>query len=569
MTGERVLVIDDDDSVRAAVKDILEFGDYLVQTAKDGIGGIKMARSHRFDAVLLDLKLPDMSGIDVLSEILAARPDLKVIMMTGYSTVETAKQAMNIGAFDYIRKPISDESLLYAITKALRARRPPSGKETPKDRPDVICVDGDSAARETSRDWLNDRGYEALACGSGQEALKIFKERPVNVLLVEHMLPDMSGKELLELVHGIGHMDIIPIMICSHKNTDIVVDAMKDGFYDYLVKPVRPEDLVAAIESGWSRNRANIALSRSFRPGNGYLVKEKKAERSFRLLKKMADRGCKTLCVTREAPGEIRGNHGLNDTDFIWLTNIRGSDCITPTDIDLLNKKIHDYTKNNKQPVILLEGLEYLIVHNNFPGIIKLVHDLKDDAVRHMSRLILPIDPSVLNDRELAILERDLVTLEFPAQDGARETGIIDDVFLIYRNGNLIKHQSRRLRPVDQDIIAGMLVAIQNFVRVSFRDGGEELDEMVIGDRRILIGRGKWVILAAVMPGNEAARLRPQIALAISEIEKDNADMLKGWNGEMEQMTVMTGYLDGLINGRYAGGPARERRPPIKGRTGE
>jgi hypothetical protein len=114
-----------------------------------------------------------------------------------------------------------------------------------------------------------------------------------------------------------------------------------------------------------------------------------------------------------------------------------------------------------------------------------------------------------------------------------------------------------------------MLVAVQNFIKVSFRDGGGELDEMIIGDRRILIGRGKWVILAAVMPGNEAARLRPQIALAISEIEKDHADLLKDWNGDMEQMTAMTGYLDGLINGSYGRGPARERRPPIKGRTGE
>jgi DNA-binding response OmpR family regulator len=568
MTGERVLVIDDDESVRSAIRDILEFGDYDVQTAPDGSSGIKMAKSRRFDAVLLDLKLPDMSGNDVLGEILSARPDLKVIMMTGYSTVETAKQAMNIGAFDYIRKPISDESLLYVITKAVRARRPPSGKETPNDRPEVIYVDGDSAARETARDWLNDRGYDALACGSGRETLKILEERPFSVLLVEHTLPDMSGKELLERVHGIGHVDIVPIMISSHNNTDIVVEAMKAGFCDYLVKPVRPEDIVAAIESGWSRNRADIALSRSFRPGNGYLVKERKAEMSFRLLKKMADRGCKTLCVTRGAPGEIRENHGLDDTDFIWLTNASGNNCIAPTDIDLLNKKIHDYAENNKQPVVLLEGLEYLIVHNKFPGIIKLVHNLKDDAVRHMSRLILTIDPSVLSDRELAILERDLATIEFPEDDDTRETGIVEDVFLIHKNGNLLKHQSRRLRPIDQDILAGMLVAVQNFIRVSFREDGGELDEMIIGDRRILIGRGKWVILAALMSVSEAARMRPQITLAISEIEKDNADMLKDWNGDMEQMTAMTGYLDGLINGRYGGGPASERSQ-IKGETGE
>jgi len=569
LTGDRVLVIDDDESVRSAIKDMLEFGDYDVKTATDGASGIRLAKSRRFDAVLLDLKLPDMNGIDVLSEILLARPDLKVIMMTGYATVETAKQAIHIGAFDYICKPVSDEFLLGVISDAVKAHRPPSRKETPRDRPDVVIVDGDSAARESARDWLEDRGYEALACGSGAEALKKLAERPFSVLLVEHSLPDMGGNELLERVHGIGQLDIIPIMYSSRKDTDIVVDAMKNGFCDYLDKPVSPEELVAAIESGWSRRGADILLSRSFRPGNGYLVKEKKPERSFRLLRKMAGRGYRTLCVTREAPGAVREKHDLADTKFIWLTNAGGSDCIPPTEIDLLNKKIHDFSRSNDHAVILLEGLEYLIVHNDFPRIIRFVHYLKDDAVRHMSRLILPIDPSVLSERELALLERDLVTLEFPAKDDAPETNSIDDVFLIYKNGNLIKHHTRRLRPIDQDILAAMLVAVQDFIKDSFRDGGGQLDEMIVGDRRILIGRGKWVILAAVMPGKALTRLRPQIALAISEIERDRADVLKDWNGEMEKMVSMTGYLDGLVNGRYGGGPAREWAHAAKGGPGE
>ena len=569
MTGERVLVIDDDESVRSALKDILEFGDYDVKTATDGASGIKMARSSRFDVVLLDLKLPDMSGNDVLSEILLARPGLKVIMMTGYATVDTAKQAIHTGAFDYIRKPISDESLLSVITEAVKAQRPPTRKETPPDRPDIIVADGDSESREQARDWLNERGYEAVACKSGTETLKKLKERAFCVLLVEHTLPDMSANELLDRLHGIGYVDIIPIMWSSRKDTDIVVEAMKKGFYDYLVKPVGPEELVAAIEIGWSRGGADIVLLRAFRPGNGYLVKEKKAQRSFRLLKRMAGRGHRTLCVTREAPEAVKKKHGLFDTDFIWLTNASGSDCIAPTEIDLMNKKIHDFTETNKNPVILLEGLEYLIVHNEFSSMIRFVHHLKDDAVRHMSRLILPIDPSVLSERELAILERDLVTLDLPAREDAPETNMIDEVFLIYKNGNLIKHHTRRLRPIDQDILAGMLVAVQDFIKDSFRDGGGQLDEMRVGDRRILIGRGKWVILAAVMPQNVATQFRPQIALAISEIEKDRADVLKDWNGEMDKMASMTGYLDGLVNGRYGGGPARQRAHAAKGGHGD
>jgi DNA-binding response OmpR family regulator len=569
LTGEKVLVIDDDESVRAAIRDILEFGEYDVQTASDGASGAKMAASRRFDAVLLDLKLPDKNGIDVLSGILAARPDLKVIMMTGYATVETAKQAMHIGAFDYLCKPISDEILLGIVEEAVKAHRPAPRKDAAGERPDVMVVDGDSKSREAGRDRLEERGYDAVACASGAEALKKLAERPFSVLLVEQALPDMSGIELLNRLHGIGITDIIPIMCSSRQDTDIVVEAMKKGFSDYLVKPVGPEVLVAAIESGWSRQRAEIVLSRSFRPGNGYLVKEKKAQRSIFLLKRMAGRGHRTLCISREAPVAVREKHGLASTGFIWLTNASGGDCIAPTDIDLLNKRIHDFSSSNDHAVILLEGLEYLIVHNEFSRIIRFVHYLKDDAVQYMSRLILPIDPSVLSGKELAILERDLVTLDVPAGDDARETDAIDDVFLIYRNGNLICHHARRLKPIDQDILAAMLVGVQDFIKDSFRDGGGELEEMTVGDRRILIGRGKWVVLAAVISGNAALRLGPQIARAISEIENDHADMLTNWKGDMEEVEAMTGYLDGLINGRYAGAPVRGSGSSARGGTGE
>src|SRR2546422_3019285 len=88
------------------------------------------------------------------------------------------------------------------------------------------------------------------------------------------------------------------------------------------------------------------------------------------------------------------------------------------------------------------------------------------------------------------------------AAEKPKEDALIEDVFLLYNDGLLIKHETRRLKPdVDSDILSGMLTAVQAFVKDSFRSEDAELNEMTFGQMHILLGRGKWLILAAVIGG--------------------------------------------------------------------
>jgi len=113
-----VLVIDNEDVICKACHLVLTEKGHAVDYCKTGKSGlIAMARS-RYDLVLLDMKLPDMDGMEILQSLKDEMPALCVIVMTGYSTLSNAVQAMKLGAADYLSKPFTDDELLQAVEKA-------------------------------------------------------------------------------------------------------------------------------------------------------------------------------------------------------------------------------------------------------------------------------------------------------------------------------------------------------------------------------------------------------------------------------------------------------------------
>jgi DNA-binding NtrC family response regulator len=121
--NERILVIDDDPGLSEVIGMLLERESYAVQlaaTLKQGIGLLEAAEP---DLVVTDLKLPDGTGLDVIAAIRARRPVLPIIMITSYSSMESAIAALRGGAVDYIIKPFDNDELLKAIARALDERR--------------------------------------------------------------------------------------------------------------------------------------------------------------------------------------------------------------------------------------------------------------------------------------------------------------------------------------------------------------------------------------------------------------------------------------------------------------
>ncbi|MHC4478915.1 MAG: sigma-54-dependent transcriptional regulator [Planctomycetota bacterium] len=119
----RILVVDDEELVRDFLKEALTRRGYHIDLAEDGKKAKAIIKDESYDLVLTDLKMPSVSGLDLLRFVKAHHPDTQVIMMTAYGTIENAVEAMRLGAFEYITKPFTSGEIELVIDKAFEHRR--------------------------------------------------------------------------------------------------------------------------------------------------------------------------------------------------------------------------------------------------------------------------------------------------------------------------------------------------------------------------------------------------------------------------------------------------------------
>lgn len=120
----QILIIDDETIVLKSCEKILKKRDDVeIDTALNGIEGLEKTKSRKYDIVITDLKMPHISGMDVLKTLKQDQPELTVIIFTGFATVETTREALKLGAFDYIPKPFTPDELLSVVDNAIQSRQ--------------------------------------------------------------------------------------------------------------------------------------------------------------------------------------------------------------------------------------------------------------------------------------------------------------------------------------------------------------------------------------------------------------------------------------------------------------
>ena len=115
----KILIIDDEKSIRNSLRDILEYEKFKIDDADNGKAGLDLIRNNDYDLVLCDIKMPNMDGIEVLDRITILKPDMAVIMGSGHGTLDTAVEAIKKGAFDFIQKPLDLNRLLVSVRNAM------------------------------------------------------------------------------------------------------------------------------------------------------------------------------------------------------------------------------------------------------------------------------------------------------------------------------------------------------------------------------------------------------------------------------------------------------------------
>ncbi len=119
----KILVVDDEDYMREIVRQALEGAGFGIDEASDGVSALEMMRRYPYDVIITDLRLPGIPGEKLLQEALAIFPETIVIIMTGYGNIQTAVDAIRMGAYDYLPKPFQLEEMVMRVEKGLQDRR--------------------------------------------------------------------------------------------------------------------------------------------------------------------------------------------------------------------------------------------------------------------------------------------------------------------------------------------------------------------------------------------------------------------------------------------------------------
>lgn len=118
-----ILIVDDEEVVRLSHLRSLEGADCNARAAADGKEALQVMEQHPFDVVLLDLRMPGLDGMDLLKTIKQRWPDSEVVVITGFPSIESAKQAVKLGAFGYLAKPVGPDDVIKAANDAMNQKR--------------------------------------------------------------------------------------------------------------------------------------------------------------------------------------------------------------------------------------------------------------------------------------------------------------------------------------------------------------------------------------------------------------------------------------------------------------
>ncbi len=204
--GARVLVIDDESSVRTIMRRFLQRENLSVDEASSGEVGLKMARENKPDAITLDVMMPGMDGWAVLAA-LKADPDLRDIPVIMLTIVDDKRMGFSLGAAEYLTKPIDREQLRRVLAKYRHSE--PTGS--------VLVVEDDPAASELLRRTLEGEGWTVSTARNGREALGQMDQAEPAIILLDLMMPEMDGFEFLSEIRSLPRASTVPVIVVTAK----------------------------------------------------------------------------------------------------------------------------------------------------------------------------------------------------------------------------------------------------------------------------------------------------------------------------------------------------------------
>jgi len=258
-----ILVVDDERLICDLLRSVLAGHGHEVLMAMNGREGLELFKKHRPRFTLLDLRMPEMNGIEVLKQIRAIDPQAAVLILTAWGSDALEQQARQLGVVDFLSKGLSLDVLVDAMERTLQqtaqaaspaqAAAPGGAPRTAPvaagDGDFILVVDDEPQIRDLLKRFLALRGYKVRVASDGQQALTMVEQEAPQLIVLDVYMPGINGVEVLRQLRRRKFTGGV-ILLTGSQDDKLLQEALDLGSVDVMGKPVDLERLALAIQVG-------------------------------------------------------------------------------------------------------------------------------------------------------------------------------------------------------------------------------------------------------------------------------------------------------------------------------
>jgi len=438
-----VLLVEDSEDDAVLIKRELKKGNFnpnitRVETKNDME---KKLNEEKWDIVISDYVMPEFSGLDALKTIEKSKKDLPFIIVSGKIGEDTAVEAMKTGAHDYIMKK-NLQRLVPAIKRELKDYK--IRKERKKVKKDLkeSYEELERANNKLKKEIDERKKLEREAVEAKKHLQNVFNSTKEIMISVDANNRVSFWNETAEDVTGYKKDEVYNRTIAKlplFDNSQSISDIMKTVHRN---KNPGPEDVTVITKDRAkkilrfrpseikSKNKKNagilfvgeditkdIEVHGKLISGNSYLIPESKNDSALDLFNDLSNSEYDGLFITRSNPEIVKSITSKN-AEILLLSEKKLGDFKNISDIDNLLKEIENFTKKNKNAVVLLDGVHYLVTRFSFEKFLEFLYKINELIIKNRSILFLRFDPSVVDKTEMSVLENELQMLPSQKVEG-------------------------------------------------------------------------------------------------------------------------------------------------------
>jgi len=231
----RILVVDDDSGTAETLGDILEAKGYNVEIASGGLQALTLVQARQHDVIFLDIKMPQMNGVEVLRRVKTMRPGTVVIMMTAYALPELMAEAERLGALAILAKPLPLDRILHFLEELAPARP-------------VLIVEENRALASSLQEFLHTHGYPATCAEGVAQATEVVQRYRPDVILLDLRVMLSDGGDILRAIRKVDSTCTVLVMAGEGEELNSAPEqSLPDGARICLTNPRSPADVLQHV----------------------------------------------------------------------------------------------------------------------------------------------------------------------------------------------------------------------------------------------------------------------------------------------------------------------------------